>query len=73
MEKRSEHLEWCKQRANEYVEQNDLQQAFASFFSDMRRHDETKNHMGLDLGLTLLMGNHLSTQQQMKTWINGFN
>ena len=70
---RSDHLKWCKQRAKEYVEQNDLQQAFASFLSDMGKHNETANHLALEMGMTLLLGGHLSTQQQMRTWINGFN
>ena len=70
---RLEHLEWCKQRANEYVEQNDLQQAFASFQSDMTKHLETANHIALELGTMLLVGGHLSSQHQMKEWINGFN
>lgn len=60
---RAEHLEWCKQRANKYVEQNDLQQAFASFQSDMTK----------EMGTILLLGGHLSSQHQMKEWINGFN
>ena len=70
---RSEHLDWCKQRANEYVEQNDMQQAFASFQSDMTKHPETCNHIALELGTMLLVGGHLSSQSQMKDWINGFN
>ena len=73
MEKRSEHLEWCKQRANEYIEQNDLRNAFASFQSDMGKHPETSNHLALELGTMLLLGGHLSNQYEMGQWINGCN
>ena len=71
--KRKEHLKWCKQRANEYIKLNDLQQAFASFQSDMTKHPETVNHMALDAGTMLFIGGHLSSQRQMKEWIDGFN
>jgi len=73
MENRSEHLKWCKQRANEYVESDDLQNAFASFMSDMSKHTETSNHLALEMGMTLLLSGNLSTQHQMKQWIDGFN
>ena len=70
---RSEHLQWCKDRANEYVEQNDMKQAFASFQSDMSKHPETTNHMALELGTMLLISGNLSNAHQMREWINGFN
>lgn len=73
MKNRADHLEWCKQRANEYVERDDLSNAFASFQSDMEKHKETSNHLALEMGTMLLLGGHLSTQQQMREWINGFN
>ncbi len=73
MEKRSEHLKWCKERAIEYVDDNDHRQAFASFMSDMGNHPETCSHLALELGMTLLLSGHLSTGQQMRDWINGFN
>jgi len=42
MATRQEHLEWCKKRALEYIDINDLQQAFASMVSDLNKHPETK-------------------------------
>ena len=71
--KRSEHLQWCKDRAIEYVDNNDLGQAFASFMSDMGKHLETRNHMALEMGTTLLLSGNLSTSDQMRDWILGFN
>ena len=73
MESRENHLKWCKERANEYVDRGDLTNAFASFLSDMGKHPETENHLALKLGMTLLLGGHLSTPSQMKEWIDGFN
>lgn len=70
---RSEHLQWCKDRALAYVKQNDMVSAFASFQSDMTKHPETNGHMALELGTMLLLSGHLSTAKQMSDWINGFN
>lgn len=70
---RSEHLQWCKDRAMEYVNIGDLTQAFASFSSDMTKHPETANHSALQLGSMLLFGGHLQTANEMQKWIEGFN
>jgi hypothetical protein len=70
---RQKHLEWCKERALQYVEAGELTQAYSSMASDMRKHKETENHMGLELGLGLLMGGHLDTAAQMKKFIEDFN
>lgn len=70
---RAEHLQWCKDRALEYVENNDTDQAFASMMSDIGKHDETTGHIGIQLGMMLKMSGHLSTEPQMKEWIIGFN
>ena len=73
MENRTEHLQWCKDRALYYVKQNDIKQAFASFQSDMTKHPETANHLALQMGTMLLLGGHLSSANQMSDWITGFN
>lgn len=73
MKTREEHLEWCKQRAIEYVKAGDNRSAFASFQSDMTKHPETDGHMALEMGTMLLVGGHLSTAKQMEDWITGFN
>lgn len=70
---RQEHLEWCKQRAIEYVETGDTQNAFASFQSDMRKHDETTNHSALGIMTQMFFGGHLNTPAQMRKFIEGFN
>ena len=70
---RAEHLQWCKDRALEYVDAGDLDNAFSSFQSDMTKHEGTNGHSALQLGMMLLMGGHLSSPRQMKDWIIGFN
>ena len=70
---RADHLAWCKQRALQYVEMGDVNQAYASMGSDMSKHPETKDHSALQLGMMLLMGGHLSNPAKMREFINGFN
>ena len=73
MENRTEHLQWCKDRALQYVKQNDLKQAYASFQSDMTKHPETANHLALEMGTIMLVSGNLSSAKQMGEWITGFN
>ncbi len=70
---RSEHLQWCKDRALAYVDDKNLNEAFASFSSDMSKHSETKNHMALELGAMMFFGRQLDTPEKMRKWINDFN
>lgn len=70
---RAEHMEWCKQRALEYVERGDLNQAFQSMMSDLGKHPETAGHPAADLGGALFFSGHLSNEQKMREFINGFN
>lgn len=70
---RGEHLEWCKKRAIEYVDSGDLPSAFASMASDLGKHPETANHSAISVGMMMLMEGMLSTPDQMRRFINGFN
>jgi hypothetical protein len=70
-ETRAEHVEWCKHRALEYVDRGDLQNAFASLNSDLRKHPETEGHGAMELGLVLMLGGYLDTERQMREWIEG--
>lgn len=70
---RAQHLAWCKQRALEYCDMGDVQQAWASMVSDMRKHPETENHIALELGMMLLMGGHNNSPMEMRKFIEGFN
>lgn len=70
---RAEHLEFCKKRALELCDAGDLQDAVASMLSDMKSHPDTKDHIGLDLGLRLMMAGHLSTAAKVRDHIEGYN
>ncbi len=73
MTTRFEHMVWCKKRALEYVEHNDLNQALTSMISDLGKHPETANHFAIELGMMMLMAGHLGTQEEMRDFIDGFN
>lgn len=66
---RAEHLAWCKKRALEYLP-DDPQQAFASMASDLNKHEETRGHIAIELGLMLLMTDNTG---DMRKFIEGFN
>jgi len=73
---RAEHLAWCKERALEYLDEGDVQQAFASFASDMSKHPETaKAFVPLrTAGLQVLMNVRSDkTFGEMRKFINGFS
>lgn len=70
---RKEYLEWCKQRAIEYLNEGDVKNAWASMCSDLQKHEETKGHPAIMLGMMMVMGNQLSTTKEMKDFILGFN
>ena len=70
---RAEHLEWCKQRALEYIDLGDATQAWASMASDLGKHEETRGHGAIKLGTMLIMAGHLSSAHKMRKFILGFN
>lgn len=72
-ETRKEHLQWCKDRALEFVDAGDLQQAFASFLSDMKKHSETADHIGLEMMFRLKVVGALDTAEELRNHIEGFN
>lgn len=68
---RQEHLDWCKQRALAYLP-DDPNQAFMSMASDLEKHEETANHIGMTIGIGLTMVGKL-TPADMERFIKGFN
>ena len=70
---RDEHMKWCKKRALAYCDIDDVNQAYASMASDLGKHEETKNHAAIHLGMVMLMSGQLSTTQKMRKFIEGFN
>lgn len=67
---RGRHLHWCKQRAFEYLERGEIEQAWASFQSDMGKNEETANHPALQPMLAFFYMDYAS---DMKRFIEGFN
>jgi len=65
---RDEHIAWCKKRALEYVERNELTNAAASMASDLQNHPETRNHPAAML-LVLSTG----SKESLRKCIEGFN
>jgi len=57
----------------EYVNNGDIPNGIKSMMSDMTKHQETCDHMGLSLGVMLLMGSQLETEKSATDWILGFN
>lgn len=70
---RAEHLQWCKDRALQYVDAGDIENAYASLASDLGKHPETEGHAAIGFGIMMLMSGQLSTADQMRRFINGFN
>ena len=69
---RQEHLQWCKDRALEYLDKGDLVNAIASILSDLSKHDETRG-IGEKLGQLgmLYVMNH--DNAGARRFIEGFN
>ena len=70
---RTEHIQWCKDRAMEYVNEGNLQDAYTSMASDLGKHPETEGHPAIQIGMIMLMTGQLSTTSKMKKFILGFN
>jgi hypothetical protein len=67
---RDEHLEWCKKRAREYLPGNPVE-AMTSMMSDLTKHEELKNHVGLQIA-PMFYGAH-NDPTAVRRWIDGFN
>lgn len=68
---RQQHIAWVKQRALEYLP-NDVEQAFASYISDMRKHPEADPGCVIhELAFSLKRSGRLKTAQQMREFIEG--
>jgi len=70
---RNEHLAWAKERALVYADAGDVENAFASLASDLRKHPELADHSGLTVGALLLVGGHLNDPARMREHIKGYH
>jgi hypothetical protein len=67
---REEHLAWAKQRALEYLPRDPLE-AMTSMMSDLTKHPDLKNHVGLRIA-PMFYGAH-GDPVAVRRWIEGFN
>jgi len=70
---RQEHLDWAKSRALEYVARGKCQEALTSMFSDLSKHDELKNHKGIEMGVMLMLIGNLRIPRDVRRFIEGFH
>jgi hypothetical protein len=74
MRTREEHLEWCKERAREYLDRGDLANAVASMGSNMDKHPETRM-AGEKMGMLIYVAMFRITEgdvQGVRDWVEGF-
>lgn len=69
---RQEHLNWCKQRALEYLDRGDVANAVTSMMSDMEKHPETKVSSPTLNMLGLMAAQH-NDVNEARRYITGFN
>ncbi len=69
---RDEHLAWCKRRALEYCARGDDAGALASMGSDLNKHPGTCGHIGIKLGVMMLISG-IQPPGGMAHFIEGFN
>ncbi|WP_201980401.1 hypothetical protein [Hymenobacter rubidus] len=68
---RSEHLQWAKGRALEYLDAGNLTDAWASFVSDLGKHPETAGNITIELGMLEMMMGRLRTPDELRHHIEG--
>ncbi len=68
---RDEHMQWCKKRALEYLDQGDTKNAITSMLSDLSKHEETRG-IGEKMGtFGILFGT--KSPADARKFIEGFN
>lgn len=70
---REEHLQWCKDRAYQYLDRNDPESALGSFLSDMGKHPDTRNHPALPLLAMKISAGRAGTRAEARHFIEGFS
>ena len=75
MRTRIEHLQFCKNRAMEYVNRGDLLNAVISMMSDLEKHPDTSASKGslAMLGLSACQQAQQGDRDAVIHYINGFN
>lgn len=73
MTSRAEHIDWAKERALEIVSKGQWLGGWISMVSDLQKHEETKDHIAVELGNRLLIAGHINNEATMRKFIEGFN
>ena len=70
---KAEHLDWCKQRAREFVAEGNTRTAIIGLASDLQNHPETAGHIGISMMVGSMMTGGLSDPAAVLRFIDGFN
>lgn len=70
---REKHLAWCKKRALEYIERGQINEGLTSMMSDMSKHPETACPALDTLTVRLMVIGALSSPDEARKHINGYN
>lgn len=70
---RAEHLQWCKDRAIEYLEWEDYEGSISSMLSDLTKRVDTFNSTAIDESMRILLASPPLTEEKIRQWIEGFN
>ena len=68
---REEHLEWCKERAHEYLPA-DPRQAVMSFNSDVAAHPETNTLANKQMCMSMILSKDIDNPEVVRRFIDGF-
>lgn len=69
---RAVHLQWCKDRANEYLNRGNVIAGVTSMLSDLDKHPDTALPTGSPLAMLGLMA-CLGTVSDARRFVEGFN
>jgi hypothetical protein len=72
MRTREEHLEWCKERAREYLDRGELGDAVASMGSDLSKHSETNTAANGYLMMAVMLNVVDGDAAAVRRWVEGF-
>lgn len=71
---RTEHLQWCKDRALQYLNNGQIAEGMASFTSDMSKHEGTDKTLNNGLSQPLILMAMMSNNQaECIRCVEGFN
>jgi hypothetical protein len=70
---RPAYLGWAKSRAIDAVRAQGPELGWASLVSDLMKNPELADHPALRLGTLLLVNGHLSSEDEMIRFVEGFN